>query len=145
MTTEILKDIWELYGVRSNPFSTAPILVKGGLLPLECFIGRQEQIRRLGRILGSKGGSRCLVYGEVGVGKTSFVNVVRAYAIERGHFTHFKEIAIQNDWTPNELILNTFAGIFATLQVMKNKPITTETYSKLESLTSVGYTDKNFN
>jgi len=56
--TEIIRDIWELYGVRSNPFSTAPILVKGGIIPLECFIGRQEQTKQLGKILGSKGGSR---------------------------------------------------------------------------------------
>ncbi len=143
--TEIIRDIWELYGVRSNPFSTAPILVKGGLIPLECFIGRKEQTMQLGKILGSKGGSRCLVVGDIGAGKTSFVNVVRAYTIERGHFTPFKEIALQSEWTPDEVILNTLAGIFSTLQVMKKRPISEETYSKLESFIAVGFNDKNFN
>src|SRR3990170_585095 len=120
---EIIRDIWELYGVRSNPFSTAPIVVKGGIIPLECFIGRQEQTKQLGKILGSKGGSRCLVFGDIGVGKTSFVNVVRASAVMEGFFTPFKEIALQSDWTPDDFILNTFAGIFATLQLMKTKPV----------------------
>jgi len=143
VTIEIIRDIWELYGVRSNPFSSAPILVKGGIIPLECFIGRHEQIKQLGKIFGSKGGSRTLVYGDVGVGKTSFVNVVRRYAIEEGYFTPFKEIAIQSDWNSDTLILNTLAGIFATLQVSKPGSICEETYSKLESIIDVGFSDTN--
>ncbi len=93
MTMEIIRDIWELYGVRSNPFSTAPILVKGGIIPLECFIGRHEQIKQLGKIFGSKGGSQTLVYGDVGVGKTSFVNAVRHHAVEKGYFTALNAVA----------------------------------------------------
>ncbi len=140
---EIIRDIWELYGVRSNPFSTAPILVKGGIIPLECFIGRHEQIKQLGKIFGSKGGSRTLVYGDVGVGKTSFVNVVRHHAVEKGYFTPFKEIAIQNDWNPDKFILNTLAGIYTTLKVSKPGAIGDETYSKLESFIDVGFSDTN--
>jgi len=143
VTIEIIRDIWELYGVRSNPFSSAPILVKGGIIPLECFIGRNEQIKQLGQIFGSKGGSRTLVYGEVGVGKTSFVNVVRRYAIEKGYFTPFKEIAIQSNWNSDIFILNTLAAIFATLKVSKPGSIGEETYSKLESITDVGFSDTN--
>jgi len=79
------------------------------------------------------------------VGKTSFVNVVRAYAVAKEYFTPFKEIALQSDWTPDDFILNTFAGIFATLQLMKKKPVSDETYSKLESLIAVGFSDKSFN
>jgi len=145
MSTEIIRDIWELYGLRSNPFSTSPILVKGGNLPLECFIGRQEQIKQLGKILGSRGGSRSLVFGDVGVGKTSFVNVVRHYAIDKGYFSPFKEIATQSDWTSDEFILNTLAGIYATLQVLKNRPISRDTYSRLEALLDVGFSDTNLN
>ena len=145
MSTEIIRDIWELYGLRSNPFSTSPILVKGGNLPLECFIGRQEQIKQLGKILGSKGGSRSLVFGDVGVGKTSFVNVVRHYAIEKEYFSPFKEIAIQNDWTSDDFILNTLAGIYATLQVLKTRPISGDTYSRLEALLDVGFSDMDLN
>lgn len=119
--------------------------MKGGIIPLDCFIGRQEQTKQLGKILGSKGGSRSLVFGDIGVGKTSFVNVVRAYADVKGYFTPFKEIALQSDWTPDDFILNTFAGIFATLQLTKIKPVSDETYSKLESLIAVGFSDKSFN
>ena len=145
MASEIIRDIWELYGVRSNPFSTAPILVKGGIIPIDCFIGRHDQILRLGKTIGSKGGSRCLVFGDVGVGKTSFVNVVRRYAVDNGIFSPFKEIAFQSGWTPNELILNTLGGIFTTIKLSNKKLLNDETYSKLESLIDVGYNDINYN
>ena len=144
MTIEVIRDIWELYGVHSNPFSTAPILVKGGIIPVECFIGRNDQILQLGRIIGSKGGSRCLIYGEVGVGKTSFVNVVRRFAVDKGHFSPFKEIAFQSDWDSNELILNTLGGVFTTIKLSNKKILNDETYSKLEALIDVGYNDKNY-
>ena len=143
MGNKIIKDIWGLYGFGSNPFSTSPILVKGGDIPLECFVGREDQIKQLGKILGSKGGSRSLVYGDIGVGKTSFVNIVRHHAIKSGYFTPFKEIAIRSDWTPDDFILNTLAGIFATLQVLKDKPISNETYSKLDTLIDVAFSDTN--
>lgn len=32
---KFLNNIWELYGVKENPFSTSPILVLGGSLPIE--------------------------------------------------------------------------------------------------------------
>ena len=86
MSDEIIRDVWELYGVHSDPFSTAPILVKGGVIPLDCFVGRDEQIKQLGKIFGSRGGSRILISGDVGVGKTSFVNIVRRHAIDMGFF-----------------------------------------------------------
>jgi len=145
MTSEIIRDIWELYGVCSNPFSTAPILVKGGIIPIECFIGRHDKILQLGKMIGSKGGSRCLIFGDVGVGKTSFVNVVRRYAVDKGFFSPFKEIAVQSGWTPDELILNTLGGIFTTIKLSNKRLLNDETYSKLESLIDVGYADTNYN
>ena len=60
MENDCLKDIWELYGVKENPFSTSPILVIGGAIPIESFVGRGEHMKRLSKILGSKGGSRTL-------------------------------------------------------------------------------------
>lgn len=38
----IIPNIWELYGVKENPFSTSPLLVKGGIIPLDSFVGRTE-------------------------------------------------------------------------------------------------------
>ncbi len=135
MENDEFKNIWELYGVRENPFTTNPILVKGGTLPQECFVGREEQIKRLKRILGSRGGSRTLVYGDVGVGKTSFVNIVRAQAVDAGYFTPFKEITVHADWGPDQFILNTLEAFYATLRMVgDSKPVSDETLRKLTVL-----------
>jgi len=135
---DCLKDIWELYGVKENPFSTSPILVVGGAIPIESFVGRKEHIERLSKILGSKGGSRTFVYGDIGVGKTSFVNVVRSSAYEKGFFTHFKEITTQDKWEADDFIINTLSAIYSTLKLLKEKPVSDEVYKKLESLFEIG-------
>ncbi len=142
-TNDSLKDIWELYGVKENPFSTSPILVIGGSIPIDSFVGRNEQIKRLSRIIASRGGSRTFIYGDIGIGKTSFVNVVRNSAFENGFFTHFKEITTQNKWEADELILNTLSAIYSTLKLLKEKPISDELYKKLESLFEIGRTSIN--
>jgi len=136
-------NIWEIYGLKENPFSTSPILVIGGTIPIESFVGRKDNIKRLSKILTSKGGSRIFVYGDVGVGKTSFVNVVRHSAFVNGFFTPFKEIAVQQDWNTDNFILNTISAIYGTLKVLKDKPISNETFKKLESLFEIGRTRVN--
>src|SRR3989344_287374 len=135
-----LNDTWELYGVNENPFSTSPILVVGGSIPLDSFVGRSEHITRLSRILGSRGGSRTFIYGDIGIGKTSFVNVVRSSAIQKGFFTHFKEITTQDKWSADDFVLNTLSAIYSTLKLLKERPVSKETYEKLESLFEIGKT-----
>lgn len=140
MATDI-NNIWELYGVRENPFSTSPILVRGGTLSIGSFVGRGSDVKRLGKILGSKGGSRTLIYGDIGVGKTSFVNVVRYKAMEHGFFTPFKEIAVQEDWNSDSFALNTLASIYSTLKLLKDKPVSHATLKRLESIFEIGIKD----
>ncbi len=134
-------DIWELYGVKDNPFSTSPILVKGGIIPLESFVGREENVKRLGKIFGSKGGSRTLIYGDVGVGKTSFVNYVRGLAVKKGFFTPFKEIAVQDDWDSMTFVLNTLASLYSTLTLLKKCPVSKDSMEKLQTLLDIGLLD----
>lgn len=133
-----IRNIWELYGLKKNPFDTSPLLVLGGTLPLDSFVGRKEEIKRLNKILGSKGGSRTVVFGDIGVGKTTFVNVVRHKAFISGYFTPIKEIAVQENWEPIDFILNTISAIFSTLKLLKTKPVNDTLYKKLEQLFELG-------
>ncbi|MBI5398693.1 AAA family ATPase [Candidatus Woesearchaeota archaeon] len=114
-TEKSLSNIWEIYGLISDPFYVGPILVFGGNLPRSTFIGRNKEKKRLLAILRSRGGSRILVSGEPGVGKTSFVNVVRSEALDAGFFTPMKEIGVQPEWEANDFILNTLFAIYNTL------------------------------
>jgi len=128
LKNDFIKEIWILYGFGRNPFS------------LDCFVGMEDQIRQLGMILKQK---RDHVYGDSGVGNTSLVNILRHHVTQNGYFTPLKEIAIRNDWTPDDFILDTLTGIFPALQVLEEKPISNETYSKLETLIDVGFSDTN--
>ena len=129
-------NIWELYGMRSNPFSTSPLLVKGGILPIESFSGRKEELERIFKQFRSSGGSRILVVGDVGVGKTTFVNVARHRAIEKGFFSPIKEIAVIGNWTAFDFILNTLFGFYSTLELQKqeDRVLSKESFETLKSL-----------
>ena len=126
--------IWELYGLRTNPFLTAPLLVRGGLLPIDCFVGREKELNRLTKLFGTSGGSRILVCGDVGVGKTSLVNYARNKAIQKGQFTPFKEIAVQGNWTPSDFVLNTLYAIHSTIKLQKNRVLDAPLAEKLRGL-----------
>ena len=131
---EIDSSIWELYGLSSNPFSTSPLLVSGGIIPISSFYGRSEELGTIKNILRSTGGSRILISGESGVGKTSFVNFVRWQAMGK-YFTHYREIAIQPEWTANDFILNTISSFYSTIKLLHlEKKIDKNLLQRLDSI-----------
>jgi len=130
--------IWEVYGLKSDPFNTSPLLVFGGEIPLNTFMGRTQELKRLNNLLRNKGGSRVIVSGDVGVGKTTFVNFARAHAQEKGNFfTTIKEIAIQPDWDATDFIINTLGAILTTIERRKDVQIGDGLKKKLESLIAI--------
>ncbi|MBI5047217.1 AAA family ATPase [Candidatus Micrarchaeota archaeon] len=131
---EDLGSIWELYGLRANPFSTNPLLVKGGILPLDCFYGRNDELNRIAKMFRSEGGTRMLIVGEPGVGKTTLVNFARSKAIENGFFSPFQEIKVQSEWTGDDLILNTLCAIYSTLKLLGENPDTKKLVEKLKHI-----------
>ena len=137
MNEKEYSSIWELYGLRSNPFSTKPLLVKGGNIPIESFFGRRSELDKLNRIFRSSGGSCALVSGDVGVGKTTFVNYARWGAMSGNFFTPFKEIAVQPEWSANDFILNTLAAIHSSIQLLDiEKKMDKDLWEKIEAVFS---------
>jgi GTPase SAR1 family protein len=129
-------NIWELYGISSNPFTTEPLLIKGGILRIECFVGREQEQSELERKFNSSGSSRILIIGDVGVGKTSFVNYARFNAIKEGYFTPIPEIAVLHDWDALQFVVNTLYAIYITIKNFDDHKglISKPLYKKLESL-----------
>jgi len=113
--------IWEIYGLQSDPFTISPILVKGGLISQKSFMGREDEIKRLEKIFRSTGGSRTIVCGMQGVGKTTLVNMARLKAIENNFFSPFQEIKVDVDWEVNDFIVNSIAAIYSSLIKMKQQ------------------------
>lgn len=108
--------IWSIYGLKKNPFTTDPILVREGFLPLEAFVGREEETKKLNTILRMGDGTRTIVTGDTGVGKTTLVNFIRGNAIKtKKFFTHLKEIEVGENWTPNDFIAHTLSNIYNTI------------------------------
>lgn len=133
-TMEQFSTIWEVYGLRYDPFYVGPLLVFGGEIPKTTFIGREKNIKKLKRIFGS-GSSRIMVSGEPGVGKTSFVNITRAEMQDKKFFTTIREIAVQQDWNANDFILNTLFAVFNTIKRRKLESYISENlFRELENL-----------
>lgn len=131
------ESVWELYGLRGNPFFTSSLLVKGGVLPIDSFYGREDELNQLIRIFALSGGSRTFVNGDIGVGKTSFVNFARSKMTERGFFSPYKEILVRKNWDANDFILNTLNAIYSTLRLSRHLGLDEKTFQKLEQTTKL--------
>ena len=121
----------------------------GGDIDLKVgFVGREEETRRLRSIIYGNNSSRILVSGDVGVGKTTFVNYMRALASQDNFFTTLKEIAVQPEWSGADFILNTLSALYYTIKLRNDidpSLIDKDLFRKLELLVDiVENKDKNF-
>ncbi|PIN82630.1 hypothetical protein COV61_05430 [Candidatus Micrarchaeota archaeon CG11_big_fil_rev_8_21_14_0_20_47_5] len=57
--------------------------------------------------------------GNIGVGKTTFVNYVRALAFEKNHFTTIAEIGIQHDWNSEDFMQVTLSAVYTSINRIK--------------------------
>jgi len=135
------KNIWELYGLKTNPFFTNPLLLFGGDIDIKlAFIGREYEVKRLQNLISNNISGRVIVAGDVGVGKTTFVNFVRSSVPDKVFFTHLKEIAVQPEWDGIDFILNTLSAIYTTIKLrldINPKFIDEEILKKLELLVDI--------
>lgn len=110
-------NIWNLYGLKGNPFSTDPLSMYAGELPIEqSFLGRTEEVGKLKKIIYSNKTSRILVYGDIGIGKTSFVNYVKYEAVKDGYFTPLGELSLEYNWSPEDFMFNTISMVWSVIE-----------------------------
>ena len=128
--------IWELYGLKGNPFFSEPLLFSGGEVTIAHFHGREEELKEIQRIIFSSNSNRIIVSGDVGVGKTTLVNFLRFELYNKNYFTTIKEIGVQADWSSTDFILETLAAIYTTINRIEGlkKKISAKTLEKLEVL-----------
>jgi hypothetical protein len=114
MNVELTQNLWERYGFRDNPFDTRALsLSPGSLLSVaEAFVGRgmnSTESKLITNFFRSAGGGRVVVEGDIGVGKTTFVNYHRYLwqtEAKTKLLTPATEISVQGDWGARELLLN---------------------------------------
>lgn len=113
---EDLKSVWSKYGLRESPFITAPTRLLDTLPIGKVFSGREDETKRLIKILISSNTTRTLVLGDFGVGKTTFVNFVKwVLCLKEKSKSEFVttpiEIKIQPNWNANNFLLSTLSSI----------------------------------
>ena len=126
--TDLAQDVWEIYGLKGNPFNVRALsLVSETLLPIsKAFVGRSSTTREfqlLTNVLRNPGGTCLAVEGEIGIGKTTFVNYHR-YLWEREArdklFTSVNEIGVSADWTIKDFLMNILDNLITKLLSIRN-------------------------
>lgn len=92
--------LWQPFGLRGSPFFQDELKPSQDAdRPISLFVGRSTPLALLLRRFASDSASRTIIEGEAGVGKTSFVNRVKASAAEIGVASHEHPIRITSDTT----------------------------------------------
>lgn len=110
---------WTPYGLERDPFFQTELGASdAALYPASAyFVGRAEELERVATTVGSGASSAAVVEGDAGVGKTSFVNALKARLAAGGALTHEQPIRVFDDTTFHALVtevLRTLLGIRAT-------------------------------
>lgn len=93
-----IPNLWEPFGLRGSPFfqdELRPTDEDGH--PVTLFVGRSEELRRITRRIASDRSTRTIVQGDPGVGKTSFVNRLKADFAAAGLLTHEHPVRISSE------------------------------------------------
>ncbi len=114
-------NIWNLYGLKGNPFTTDPLSSYAEELPIEkSFFGREQEVEKANKIIYSNKTSRNLVHGNIGIGKTTFTNFIKHQAVKNGFFTPLGELSVEYNWTPEDFMFNTISLVYTTIGSNKN-------------------------
>jgi hypothetical protein len=96
MTRLEMANFWRPYGLRRDPFFQEELKASPEAeFPVHpLFVGRQAELARIGRGVGGSDPSRTIIEGDAGVGKTSFVNALKADLAAGGLLVHEHPIRV---------------------------------------------------
>ncbi|MBM4045034.1 MAG: hypothetical protein FJ279_07965 [Planctomycetes bacterium] len=123
---ELSQNIWARYGFRGNPFDTGALSASAdALLPIaQAIVGRgmdSPESRLMLDVVRSVGGGRAVVEGDIGVGKTTFVNYHRylweAEAQDK-LLTPATEISLSSDVSAREFLWNTIGAVIGKMVLL---------------------------
>jgi predicted transcriptional regulator len=129
MAMELIQNIWSRYGFRGNPFDTAALSASAGaLLPVsKAIVGRDMESTESKMLLGvlrSAGGGRAVVEGDVGVGKTTFVNYHRylwEVEAEDKLLTPATEITVTGNLDVTNFVSNIVGALLGKIVLLKGE------------------------
>ena len=97
---------WTPYGLERDPFFQNELSASDeALYPASAFfVGRAAELERVATTVGSGVSSATVVEGDAGVGKTSFVNALKARLAAGGALTHEQPIRVFDDTSFHALV-----------------------------------------
>ncbi len=143
----LTQNLWERFGFQDNPYDTRALSLspESPLSVAEAFVGRGEKSSEwqlLMNFLRNPGGGCAVVEGDVGVGKTTFVNLHR-YLWENEAQTKLltpaSEISVQRDWGVREFLLSVVGALAGRLALKMGQAAATkdELLTEVSALTGV--------
>ena len=124
----LTQNLWERFGFFDNPFDTRALSMSpdNKLSVSKAFIvgeSRRSAVTLMNNFLSGHGGGRIIVEGEVGVGKTTFVNYHR-YLWENTAdpklLTPVQEISVEADWGAREFLISLLGSTAGRLALEMN-------------------------
>ena len=126
---ELTQNLWERFGFRDNPYDTRALsFSENALLPIaKAFIGREmdsKESRVITNFFRNPGGGRVVVEGDIGVGKTTFVNYHRflwEHEAKDRLLTPSSEISVYSTWTAQAFVMSVLGSLVGRFLVLKGK------------------------
>jgi hypothetical protein len=104
MDQSITSTLWEPFGLLGNPFFQRELRAGDPAYPVSLFVGRESERQRIRRRLRSDSATRTIVEGAPGVGKTSFVNRLKADLAADGFATYDQPVRIDSRSTRSSFV-----------------------------------------
>ena len=126
---DLTQNLWERFGFSDNPYDTRALsFSERALLPIsKAFIGREMDSTEsyvITNFFRNPGGGRVVVEGDVGVGKTTFVNYHRflwEHEAQDRLLTPSSEISVYSTWTAQAFVMSALGSLVGRFLVLKGK------------------------
>lgn len=131
MNASSIGSVWSPFGLRDDPFFQQPLQPREDEWadrPITLFVGRDEELGRVGRQVVSSSSSRAIIQGDAGIGKTTFINRVKSEVVKHGVLTHADPVRVVRGMTPRHFlaeVLKTLLQIRATLATAESTGLLT--------------------
>lgn len=132
---------WQQFGLKRNPFDITP-LVEGSDLSIEdVFVGRTREQRILDNLFSQEERLCLIVSGDVGVGKTSFVNrqkYIWKYKTQKLLFSSRREIEMNSQLlSKKQFILEILGSVVREIQLRDERVLKTSLLKKIQTVVDI--------
>ncbi|OLD55945.1 hypothetical protein AUI46_02890 [archaeon 13_1_40CM_2_52_13] len=116
--TSLDQGVWQHFGFRSNPLDPRPLSVSHQ--DRELMVGRDQENRKFAALSSNDHGV-IIVEGNIGVGKTSFVNAAQYDLSKRGFLPSHQTIEVRENMEPSNLVLSALSNLVYSLELAKGR------------------------